>query len=137
MKKNLLSLIMLCCGISAAAQHSTIDLSGQWCLSLDPDSTGISKGFQTSMSNDIVILPGTTDTNKKGVKNDKKDETTHLSRYFSYFGKAWYLRTIYVPASWKSKTSVCFLSAQSQQRCMSMAWKSENATTFQCRSSTT
>ena len=102
MKKNLLSLIMLCCGISAAAQHSTIDLSGQWRLSLDPDSTGISKGFPTTLSNDIVVLPGTTDNNKKGIKNDKKDETTHLSRHFSYFGKAWYLRTIYVPASWKS-----------------------------------
>ena len=109
MKKNLLSLIMLCCGISAAAQHSTIDLSGQWCLSLDPDSTGISKGFPTTLSNDIVVLPGTTDTNKKGIKNDKKDETTHLSRHFSYFGKAWYLRTIDVPASWKSKNINLFL----------------------------
>ncbi len=109
MKKKLLSLIMLCCGISASAQHSTIDLSGQWRLSLDPDSTGISKGFPTTLSNDIVILPGTTDTNKKGIKNDKKDETTHLSRHFSYFGKAWYLRTIDVPASWKSKNISLFL----------------------------
>ena len=100
---------MLCCGISAAAQHSTIDLSGQWCLSLHPDSTGIPKGFPTTLSNDIVVLPGTTDTNKKGIKNDKKDETTHLSRHFSYFGKAWYLRTIDVPASWKSKNINLFL----------------------------
>lgn len=103
MKKSLLTLIMLCCGLYATAQHSTIDLSGQWFLSLDPDSTGLSKGFATQLNGSLVTLPGTTDTNGKGIKNAKKDETTHLSRRYTYFGKAWYLKAIDIPESWEGK----------------------------------
>ena len=99
----------MCCGVYAVAQHSTIDLSGRWLLSLDPDSTGFSKGYATQLKGDIVTLPGTTDTNNKGIKNTRKDETTHLSRRYSYFGKAWYLRTIDIPETWKGKAISMFL----------------------------
>lgn len=99
----------MCCGVYAVAQHSTIDLSGRWLLSLDPDSTGLSKGYATQLKGDIATLPGTTDTNNKGIKNTRKDETTHLSRRYSYFGKAWYLRTIDIPETWKGKAISMFL----------------------------
>ena len=34
-----------------------------------------------------ITLPGTTDTNRKGKAIEKKDETTHLSRLYSFVGE--------------------------------------------------
>ena len=70
-----------------------IDLAGQWKFALGNDS----------VFNDFIILPGTTETNKKGTRNTHTSETTHLTRLYPYTGKAWYQRTIDIPASWKNK----------------------------------
>ena len=70
-----------------------IDLSGTWKLALGNDS----------IFNDIIQLPGTTDTNRKGTLNTNKSETTHLTRLYPYVGRAWYQRTVEIPASWKDK----------------------------------
>lgn len=99
MKKILLSIIMLGSGVYAAAQHSTIDLAGQWFFNSTADNP----------NKELVTLPGTTDTNKKGEKNTRKDETTHLSRYFTYFGEATYSKDIDVPSAWKNKSITLFL----------------------------
>ena len=104
MKKNLILLITLLCGfansMSAFAFHDQINLQGQWQFALDPDS----KITVSSAFSDVVTLPGTTDTNKKGIPCAKKDETTHLTRLFSYVGKAWYRRSVEIPMDWKKKT---------------------------------
>ncbi len=82
-----------------------IDLSGQWLFQLDPDSTLKA----TSKFNDKVFLPGTTDTNRKGNAATKKDETTHLTRKYSYVGRAWYQVPVQIPDTWANKQIVLFL----------------------------
>ena len=82
-----------------------IDLSGQWLFQLDPDSTLKA----TSNFNDKVFLPGTTDTNRKGNAATKKDETTHLTRKYSYVGRAWYQVPVQIPDTWANKQIVLFL----------------------------
>ena len=51
-----------------------------------------------------ISLPGTTDTNRKGNELEKKDETTHLSRLYSFLGELSYSREITIPQEWKKKT---------------------------------
>ena len=82
-----------------SAQRETIDLAGQWLFALDRDGNMTP---QTPLA-ETVTLPGTTDTNRKGDPLVKKDETTHLSRLFSYIGRAWYRREVTIPKQWKDK----------------------------------
>ena len=82
-----------------------IDLSGKWLFQLDPDSTL----KPTSKFNDVIYLPGTTDTNRKGNAATKKDETTHLTRKYSYVGKAWYQVPVRIPKSWKGQQIVLYM----------------------------
>lgn len=81
--------------LSVSAQR--IDLEGTWRLTLPGQKV-------TS-----VELPGTLDTNKKGTPISKKDETTHLSRLFSYAGKASYEREVVIPQTWRKKPLILFL----------------------------
>ena len=84
----------------AHAGDNVISLSGQWHFALDPDSA------LTALSplDDMVTLPGTTDTNEKGTSLSCFDETTHLSRRHSYKGRAWYSREVVIPQEWEGKT---------------------------------
>ena len=50
-----------------------------------------------------ITLPGTTDTNRKGNALEKKDETTHLSRLYSYVGELSYKCEVIIPVEWKKK----------------------------------
>ena len=96
---SLQTILMTCClSVCLAAQgQQRLDLSGQWTLKLGEQSAG------------TVTLPGTLDTNKKGQAIEKKDETTHLSRLYSYKGQAWYEREIVIPKQWKRKPLTLFL----------------------------
>jgi hypothetical protein len=76
-----------------------MDLSGTWQFALDRQQLVHPDYILT----ETVQLPGTTDTNKKGDPLTKKDETTHLSRLFSYKGRAWYKRSVTIPDDWKGK----------------------------------
>lgn len=84
--------------------RARIDLQGEWRFQLDSLNRGIAENWATLDFQDVVSLPGTTDTNRKGYLNTNMDETTHLSRVYSYVGKAWYKRQIDVPEQWKDKT---------------------------------
>lgn len=83
-----------------------ITLHGSWQFELDPAGTGVEQAFWKKEFSDAVTLPGTTDTNKKGVLNTKMDETMHLSRIYSYVGKAWYKKIVEIPKEWKEKQIV-------------------------------
>ena len=75
-------------GVAIAQNHrQIINLAGTWKAELGD-----------------INLPGTTDTNRKGNALQKKDETTHLSRLYSYVGELSYTREITIPAEWKKKT---------------------------------
>lgn len=92
MNKLTLTLLFMAFALYANAQTTTIDLSGQWML-----------------GEDCIYLPGTTDTNRKGERNNRKDETTHLSRHFTWFGEAVYTKNIDIPSGWKGKKITLFL----------------------------
>ena len=93
--KRLFLLLIAIAGLNivADAQNKRIDLKGIWQFG----------------QNDMVTLPGTTDTNRKGDKVDAGDETTHLSRLYQYKGKAWYKREVEIPAAWKGQRVYLFL----------------------------
>ena len=94
MKKLFLSLLIIT-HLPLLAQQR-VSLAGKWSLTYGDTQT-------------IVTLPGTMDTNKKGVAISKKDETTHLSRLYSYKGKAWYEKEIVIPNTWRKKPVTLFL----------------------------
>jgi len=87
--------ILLFYALPSTAQR--MDLSGEWTLTL-PDSQPVT-----------VVLPGTLDTNRKGRPIEQKDETTRLSRLYSYKGKAWYEREVTIPKQWKKQPLMLFL----------------------------
>ena len=107
MKKLTMLLLMtvLCLNVQAEDQSKRIDLSGTWQFALDRQGT-IKVGDALT---ETIQLPGTTDTNKKGDFTAKSEETTHLTRPWSYKGKAWYQREVEIPASWKGKPVFLFL----------------------------
>ncbi|WP_165024019.1 sugar-binding domain-containing protein [Dysgonomonas sp. ZJ279] len=98
-----------CNGAKGDYQRGRIDLQGKWQFELDSLNEGIEKNWQTKAFADLVDLPGTTDTNKKGILNTKNDETTFLSRTYSYVGKAWYKKEVDIPEDWKGKNVSLFL----------------------------
>jgi hypothetical protein len=101
MKKLTMLLLMtvLCLSVQAEDQSKRINLSGTWQFALDRQGT-IKAG---DILTETIQLPGTTDTNKKGDFTDKSEETTHLTRPWSYKGKAWYQRDVEIPVNWKGK----------------------------------
>ncbi len=105
MKKTLFLLALVCLNAMADSLPKRIDLSGTWQFALDR---------QHAMKPDDVLtetvqLPGTTDTNRKGDVAEKHDETTHLTRHYSYKGRAWYRREVEIPADWKDQSICLFL----------------------------
>ena len=107
MKKltTLLLMAVLCLHVQAEAQPNHIDLSGTWQFAIDRQATIKADDRLT----DTIVLPGTTDTNKKGDFTAKSEETTFLTRPWSYKGRAWYQREVDIPTSWKGKTVYLFL----------------------------
>ena len=91
---------VLCLNTQAENQPKHMDLSGIWQFALDRQGTMKADDGMT----ETVQLPGTTDTNKKGDYTAKSEETTHLTRPWSYKGRAWYRRMVNIPAAWKGKT---------------------------------
>lgn len=107
MKNINLTILLLCITPFLWAQKESMcqqmDLQGIWQFKLDPEGVGIEQNFSTKEFSDIVMLPGTTDTNKKGNPNIKREVTTYLSRLYTYAGKAWYKKEVDIPHNWKNK----------------------------------
>lgn len=82
--------------VACTPDEERIDLSGVWQFALDRKGA-VKPGDAMS---DTIVLPGTTDTNRKGDPIEWKGETTHLSRPYSYKGRAWYRRTVTIPEKW-------------------------------------
>ena len=103
MKRICLFLLSFICLFSQA--EAQIDLSGTWQFALDRKGNIKPDAILT----ETIQLPGTTDTNKKGDFTAKSEETTHLTRPWSYKGRAWYQREVEIPTSWKGKPVYLFL----------------------------
>ena len=91
--------LLLSLSSNATNDSKTIDLSGTWQFTLDRQKQVQPDNVMT----ETVQLPGTTDTNKKGDFIAKSEETTHLTRPWSYKGRAWYKREVEIPKVWKGK----------------------------------
>ena len=104
--KRLVSILTLATVfLTVHADDHIMSLAGQWRFALDPDGTMT----VASPLDDIVTLPGTTDTNQRGTPLSRFDETSHLSRRYSYKGRAWYEREVVMPKAWKRQTLRLFL----------------------------
>ena len=84
-------------------QRQRMDLQGKWAFKLDVRGKGEESGFATAPFAEEVMLPGTTDTNRKGFRPTRTDETTYLTRLHAYVGRAWYKKVVDIPESWKNK----------------------------------
>lgn len=79
--------------------RETLDLNGVWSFQLDPDKVGErERWFERSLGEEIR-LPGSTDENGFGTKATEP-ELTRLTREHSFYGPAWYQKTIEIPESW-------------------------------------
>ena len=100
MRKLITLLCSMLCLWACNGNHADyIDLSGTWQFTLDREGS-VKPGDAMT---ETVMLPGTTDTNLKGDPIVDKTETTHLSRPYSYKGRAWYKRSVEIPKSWEGE----------------------------------
>jgi beta-galactosidase/beta-glucuronidase len=83
-------------------ERVTISLAGEWRFQLDPKKEGINEKYYESILADRIILPGTTEENKKGYYNHAV-EIDRLTRQFPYKGYAWYQCDIKVQKDWENK----------------------------------
>ncbi|MHC4442427.1 MAG: sugar-binding domain-containing protein [Planctomycetota bacterium] len=102
-------------GASEADNQNIISLAGQWSFRLDPDKKGIDEKWYASALPEKVKLPGTTDENRKGAKNDKR-MWGYLSRLYIYTGPAWYQREVEIPNSWAGKRVTLLLERSKSTR---------------------
>ena len=93
--------------------RETVSLAGRWRFRLDPAEQGQQQAWFGSVLREQVVLPGTTDENRKGERNPKRS-TAQLSRVYEYIGKAWYQRTIEIPESWRGRQIALFLERSKQ-----------------------
>ena len=111
---NLRNLMALCLiagslPVTAAAQGRVLrSLAGEWRFELDPENQGVSGGWFHRALAGTVQLPGTTDTNQRGTRDDVR-HADRLSRKWTYTGKAWYQQEIDIPPSWAAKHVTLFL----------------------------
>lgn len=96
--KSLFLFVLLLISVpSQASQRDTLDIGGEWYYRLLQAPAYI-PGEGT------LTLPGTLDTNGKGITVPMSDNTTQLSRKVTYSGDVSYFRTIDIPLAWKGKT---------------------------------
>jgi hypothetical protein len=98
----LLAVLQYACS-EKKTEREVIDLQGEWRFALDEINQGENDKWYQKTLDDRLLLPGTTDTNRKGKLNEKEDETTYLTREYSYIGQAWYQKDVDIPDDWKDK----------------------------------
>jgi hypothetical protein len=88
----------------AAQETRSVSVAGEWRLRLDPSDAGIAAEWakSASSSSDRIQLPGSTDEQHFGTKNEGR-ELLHLTHANSYVGAAWYEREITIPEAWRGK----------------------------------
>ena len=105
--------LSLCAAEEASAK--AVSLAGTWRFRLDPDNVGVAKEWFKETLDDTVALPGTTDTNFKGVFKDEK-AIDRLSRVWYWKGAAWYQRQVTIPDTWKGQRITLLLERTKHTR---------------------
>jgi len=81
---------------------ATMDLSGAWQFQLDAADAGVKERWFTRPLADTIQLPGTTDGQRKGPRNNKV-ELKRFTRTHPFVGAAWYQRDIAIPITWQDQ----------------------------------
>ena len=85
-------------------RKNVVDLSGVWTFRMDPERQGIARRYYEDALEDVIELPGTTETRNKGEVNGEA-LTWALSRERPYTGWAWYQREFEVPPALAGKAA--------------------------------
>jgi len=101
--------------LPAAAEDGVISLAGTWRFRLDPDNVGVTKKWFAEKLDDVVTLPGTTDTNQKGKLQDER-AIDRLSRVWYWKGPAWYQRDVTIPEAWHGQRITLLLERTKNTR---------------------
>ena len=104
--KPLIAMALILCASAGAraAQPDTINLAGLWRFQPDQMGFGMTPGSELYLSrlSESIMLPGSTDTGSKGVRNSAS-YIDRLSRKHEYLGQAWYQREVTIPDRWKDR----------------------------------
>ena len=100
---------------AALAQRDEIELGGEWRFELDEENVGEEEGWFSRDLEEMVRLPGTTDSNLKGIRNDE-DRVDRLTRVWTWKGAAWYQRDVEIPESWEGKRVTLFFERSKNSR---------------------
>jgi len=102
-------------GAAVNPQENILPLAGTWRFRLDPENVGVEKRWFSEILDDSVTLPGTTDTNQKGVFKDER-AVDRLSRIWCWKGPAWYQREVIIPEAWRGKRITLLLGRTKNTR---------------------
>jgi len=108
---KLILIATLLLGFNEISAQQVISLAGEWGFQLDPNDferAFANSGAHNKLLSDKVTLPGTTDTNEKGILNTGQP-INRLSRYYEYVGPAWYQKDVVIPQDWEDKNVELFL----------------------------
>lgn len=118
-RRLLKPLILAAVGIvmPAAAEPvpRSLALDGAWRFQLDADGKGVDERWYAGPLDDSILLPGTTDGNAKGIRNDECP-VDRLARVWKWKGPAWYQREVEIPESWSGKRVTLFLERTKHSR---------------------
>lgn len=101
--------------LPAAAAERWSSLAGEWRFSLDSKGEGEAQHWAARRLDDTIHLPGTTDEQRKGPRNEAV-ELQRLTRLHPYSGAAWYQRDFVVSAEWVGKRMVLVLERTKNTR---------------------
>lgn len=96
---------------------SKIDISGTWRYRLDPENVGTQQQWFTQQFEEkIMILPGTTNSNQIGTKQEvslqqefSKESLTCFRENYHYQGVLWLQKTVTLPKEFRGKELTLFL----------------------------
>lgn len=112
MMKRKFGLLCLLCStlfpLQAKEKPQAVSLAGEWQVRLDPDSSGVSRGYFRLENGQPIRLPGTLDEAGYGTPTEGSDYGI-LTRRYKYTGPAWYVRQIDVPREWADRELELYL----------------------------
>ena len=104
----ILLIAVAACNTERESYRDYLPIEGEWQFALDTLEIGETEKWYLTDLDGSVILPGTTDQNKKGFPNT--DTTTlHLNRVYTYEGMAWYRKKVTIPESFRNRNLSLFL----------------------------
>lgn len=98
-------------------ERAANSLAGEWRFRADPEPiTGLVEKWYQQRLQGRLTLPGSLETNGKGVLNTEYSTDSLNPKYLPLRGKVWYQREIEVPESWAGRRVALFLERSATSR---------------------